>query len=108
VLQAINILVIVVVYTFLVWLYLSAGERWLRTLDLVPRTIMRFCVSIVHAVVGFYMMAGIKSLLNVIVNHDYRRDAFGSNGLVMPVCGGLFGAVLPWLPLLSRNGRLKR
>jgi hypothetical protein len=108
VLQAINILAIVVVYAFIVWLQLSAGERWLRTLDLVPRTLMRICVSIVHAVVGFYTMVGIRVLLNVIVHQDYRRDIFGSYGLAMSVCGGLLGVVVPWLPLLRRNGRRKR
>jgi hypothetical protein len=108
VLQAINILVILAVYASLVWLQLSAGERRLRTLDPVIRTLSRIGLSIVHAVVGFYTMVGIRLLLNVIVHQDYRHNVFGSYYLVMPVCGGLFGAVIPWLPLLRRNGRRKR
>jgi hypothetical protein len=39
-------------------------------------------------------------LLDVIAYHDYRRGVLGPYSMLLPYSGGLFGLLVPWLPLL--------
>jgi hypothetical protein len=99
VLQAVNILVLVIVYAGVVFYQLWFVERRLPPLS-AGGAIARAILSSVHAVVGFFFFIGVGFLLNVIVNHDYRKMAFEPYWDLIPLGGVLFGLLLPWLPLL--------
>src|SRR5262249_40413777 len=94
-LQAINILVLVVVYAGIVFCQFILGERRIPKLS-AGGTIARAILSIVHALVGFFFFIVVGFLLNVIVNHDYRKMAFEPYWDLIPLGGIVFGILVPW------------
>jgi hypothetical protein len=103
VVQAINILVLLILYAGVVYFQWSFLERRLRTpggRSGFARAIVRAAFSVLHTAVGLFVFSGIEALLNAIVNRDYRVGIFGWYSNLIPVGGGLFGLLVPWLPLL--------
>jgi hypothetical protein len=105
--QVVNILVLVGLYAGVVCAQLTVGERALREERGCGGAAIRAVLSVFHAGVGLFVFFGVEVLLNVIAHGDYRRQAFGPYGNLIPICGGLFGLLVPWLPLF-RGGPRKR
>jgi hypothetical protein len=101
----VNILVLLAVYAGLVCAQLTVGERALREEKGCAGAVLRAVLSALHAGLGLFVFFGVKVLLNVIINGNYLRPAFGSYSNLIPIAGALFGLLVPWLPLL--RGRLE-
>jgi hypothetical protein len=101
--QVVSILVWVAVYAGVVYVHLHFIEP---TLSRQPSGIIaRGVGSVVHGVIGFTLLFGIMITLNVLVWSDYRIDALWPYGGLLPCFGGLFGLLLPWVPLLGSRTR---
>jgi len=103
--QVVNLFFIVAVYAAVVCAQLTLGERGLRRLPHGESAICRAMLSIVHAAFGYASFLGVQILLNVIVNGDYRIQAFGIYGNILPVVAGLGGLIVPWLRLILTGRR---
>jgi hypothetical protein len=101
VVQAINIVVYLLLYAGILCLQFSFVERRLRRVR-GSAIEARVVLSFLHAVVGLLTFFSVELLLNVVVYSDYRRGVFGWYSNLIPVAGGLFGLLVPWLPLLWR------
>ena len=84
---------------------LSVVERGLRHLRY-GRAVIRALLSVPHAVFGYFIWIGVLVLLNVIAYGDYQKGILGEYSILIPVGGGLFGMLVPWLPLLRRRGNV--
>lgn len=104
-LQAVNILVLVAIYAGVVYVQFTVIEPALRQIG-GSAAIVRAALSVVHGAFGCFFLIGVWVLLNVIRHGDYRNDAMWPYGGLMLVCGGQFGLLVPWLPLLG--GRTRR
>jgi hypothetical protein len=103
VIQVINILVFILLYIGVLYFQFSFVERLLRTLrgpTAFDRAIDRVALSVLHSAIGLAVCYGVELLLNAMINRDYREPILGPYWMSIPVDGGLFGFLVPWLPVL--------
>jgi hypothetical protein len=82
----------------IVHVQLSFVERGLRR-QWRNGVVERVLLSVVHAAIGLFVFIAFVTHLNVIVTGRYNQMIFPYEMLI-PLGGGLFGLLVPWLPLL--------